>query len=71
LWYQSTRGTACDNCAELPRAAMPDWAGEREGLHFIPPGLQLRNSYIESFNSGMRHECLHINSFWSWPKPTL
>jgi len=40
------------------------------GMVARTPGLQLRNSYIESFNSGMRHECLHINSFWSWPKPT-
>jgi putative transposase len=28
----------CDNGPELACAAMADWAGERTGLHFIPPG---------------------------------
>jgi putative transposase len=28
----------CDNGPELACAAMADWAGERVGLHFIPPG---------------------------------
>jgi hypothetical protein len=27
----------CDNGPELACAAMTDWAGERVGLHFIPP----------------------------------
>jgi putative transposase len=42
-----------------------DWAGERVGLHFIPPGQPWRNGYIESFNSRVRDECLNINMFWS------
>jgi len=25
---------------------MADWAGERVGLHFIPPGQPWRNGYI-------------------------
>jgi Reverse transcriptase (RNA-dependent DNA polymerase) len=41
----------CDNGAELACAAMADWAGERTGLHFIPPGQPWRNGYVESFNS--------------------
>jgi putative transposase len=45
--------------------AMADWAGERVGLHFIPPGQPWRNVYIESFNSRVRDECLNINMFWS------
>ena len=49
----------------LACAAMADWAGERVGLHFIPPGQPWRNSYIESFNSRVRDECLNINMFWS------
>jgi hypothetical protein len=28
---------------ELACAAMADWAGERVGLHFIPPGQPWRN----------------------------
>jgi hypothetical protein len=44
---------------------MADWAGERVGLHFIPPGQPWRNGYIESFNSGVRDECLNIMVFWS------
>ena len=44
---------------------MADWAGERTGLHFIPPGQPWRNGYIESFNSRARDECLNINMFWS------
>lgn len=55
----------CDNGPELACAAMADWAGERTGLHFIPPGQPWRNGYIESFNSRVRDECLNINMFWS------
>jgi hypothetical protein len=28
----------CDNGTELACDARADWAGERVGLHFIPPG---------------------------------
>jgi putative transposase len=55
----------CDNGTELVCAAMADWAGERTGLHFIPPGQPWRNGYVESFNSRVRDECLNINMFWS------
>ena len=55
----------CDNGPELACAAMADWAGERVGLPFIPPGEPWRNGYIESFNSRVRDECLNINIFWS------
>jgi putative transposase len=55
----------CDNGPELACAAMADWAGERVGLHFIPPGEPWRNGYVESFNSRVRDECLNINIFWS------
>ena len=41
---------------------MADWAGERTGLRFIPPGQPWRNGYIESFNSRVREECLNINT---------
>ena len=55
----------CDNGPELACTAMADWAGERVGLHFIPPGQPWRNGYVESFNSRVRDECLNINVFWS------
>lgn len=55
----------CDNGPELACAAMADWARERVGLHFIPPGEPWHNSYVESFNSRIRNECLSINIFWS------
>jgi integrase-like protein len=55
----------CDNRPELACAAMADWAGERVGLSFIPPGEAWRNGYVESFNSRVRDECLNINIFWS------
>lgn len=44
---------------------MTDWAGERAGLAFIPPGEPWRNGYIGSFNGRIRGECLNINIFWS------
>ena len=55
----------CDNGPELACDAMADWAGERVGLAFIPPGQPWRNGYIESFNARVRDECLNINIFWS------
>ena len=50
----------CDNGPELACTAMADWAGERVGLAFIPPGEPWRNGYIESFNGRLRDECLNI-----------
>ena len=55
----------CDNGPELACAAMADWAGQRVGLAFIPPGEPWRNGYVESFNGRVRDECLNINMFWS------
>ena len=55
----------CDNGPELACVAMTDWAHNRIGLHFIPPGEPWRNGYVESFNSRIRDECLNINIFWS------
>jgi transposase InsO family protein len=54
-----------DNGPELACEAMADWAGERVGLSFIPPGEPWRNGYVESFNARVRDECLNINIFWS------
>jgi transposase InsO family protein len=68
-WLGAERGypavLRCDNGPELACAAMGDWAGDRVGLSFIPPGEPWRNGYVESFNSRVRDECLNINAFWS------
>jgi transposase InsO family protein len=53
----------CDNGPELACAAIAEWAGERVGLHFIPPAQPWRNGYIESFSSRVRDEFLNINMF--------
>jgi len=55
----------CDNGPELACTAMADWASERVGLAFIPPGEPWRNGYVESFNGRLRDECLNIELFWS------
>jgi transposase InsO family protein len=55
----------CDNDPKLACDAMADWAGERVGLSFTPPGEPWRNGYVESFNGRVRDECLNINLFWS------
>jgi transposase InsO family protein len=54
-----------DNGPEFACQALTDWAGERVGLSFIPPGEPWRNGYVESFNGRVRDECLNINIFWS------
>jgi transposase InsO family protein len=55
----------CDNGPEMACSAMADWADDKVGLYFIPPGEPWRNGYVESFNSRLRDECLNINGFWS------
>ena len=44
----------CYNGPELACTAMADWAQDRVGLAFIPPGEPWRNGYIESFNGRLR-----------------
>ena len=60
-------GTPTRTCAGRSRPTQSHLrrAGERTGLHFIPPGQPWRNGYIESFNSRVRDECRNINMFWS------
>jgi putative transposase len=54
-----------DNAPNSPAPRWPDRAGERAGLHFIPPGQPWRNGSLESFISRVRDECLNINMFRS------
>jgi transposase InsO family protein len=61
-WPQVLRS---DNGPEFISSAIADWAGERTGLAYIPPGSPWLNGYVESFNARLRDECLNINSFYS------
>jgi Integrase core domain len=45
---------------------MTDWASDRLGLTFIPPGQPWRSGYIESFNNRVSDECLNINVIGDW-----
>ena len=54
-----------DNGPEFIAQAIADWAGERTGLSYIPPGSPWCNGYVESFNARLRDECLNINSCYS------
>lgn len=54
-----------DNGPEFIAQAMGDWAGQRTGLSYIPPGEPWHNGFVESFNGRLRDECLNINSFYS------
>jgi transposase InsO family protein len=44
----------CDNGPELACAAMADWAGERVGLSFIPPGEPWRNGHVCEYQTYLR-----------------
>ena len=59
----------CDNGPERACTAMADWAQDRVGLAFIPPGQPWRNGYIESFNGRLRDECLNTSCPGSWSTP--
>ena len=54
-----------DNGPEFVCDAIADWAKNRIGLAFIPPGTPWNNGYVESFHARQRDECLNINSFYS------
>ncbi len=54
-----------DNGPEFASQALADWAKNRVGLAYIPPGKPWRNGYVESFNSRIRDECLKLTSFYS------
>jgi putative transposase len=59
----------CDNGPELACAAMADWAGERVGLSFIPPGEPWYNGYVESFSGRIRDIASTSTSSGHWPTP--
>ena len=53
----------CDNGPEFISIILGEFAEEKLGIHYIPPGQPWRNGYVESFNSRVRDECLNMNSF--------
>jgi putative transposase len=55
----------CDNGPEFICEAIAEWAKDKIGLDFIPPGTPWNNGYVESFHARQRDECLNINSFYS------
>jgi transposase InsO family protein len=55
----------CDNGPEFASRVLADWAENRIGIAYIPPGKPWRNGYVESFNSRIRDECLNLTSFYS------
>jgi putative transposase len=53
-----------DNGPEFTSRALDVWAYRNQvQLHFIQPGKPAQNSFVESFNSRVREECLNQNWF--------
>ena len=53
-----------DNGTELTSRAILRWQGEAEvAWHHITPGKPTENAFIESFNGGLRDECLNEEVF--------
>jgi putative transposase len=55
-----------DNGPEFIAQALTDWLADSraETIH-IEPGKPWQNGFEESFHSGLRDECLNMESFWS------
>jgi putative transposase len=49
--------------AELTSIAVLRWAAGRVGWHYIEPGKPAQNTFVESFNSKLRDECLNEHVF--------
>ena len=57
-----------DNGPEFAGKVLDPWACTHGvQLHFIDPGKPVQNAYIESFNGGLRDECLNEHWFMSLP----
>lgn len=55
-----------DNGTEFQSRAMDGWAYTNHvQLDFIRPGKPVENGLIESFNGGLRDECLNVHLFWT------
>ncbi len=56
----------CENSGETSSRAVPQWSMEA-GIdwHYIAPDKPTHNTFIESFNSKLRDECLNENLFGS------
>lgn len=55
-----------DHGSEFTSRALEEWAWRRSvKLDFIRPGKPMEDEHIESFNGGLRDECLNVNPFLS------
>lgn len=55
-----------DNGTELTASAILRWSQERQvGWHYIAPGKEMQNGFVESFNGRLRDECLNETMFTS------
>ncbi len=49
-----------DNGTEFTSTAILQWAQNRKiDWHYIAPGKQQQNAFVESFNGRLRDECLN------------
>jgi putative transposase len=63
---QGPRSITVDHGTEFQSRALEDGAYRRDvPLDFIRPGKPVENSFIESFNSRLRAECLNVHQFVS------
>jgi putative transposase len=57
---------ASDNGTELTSASILRWSQEWQvEWHYIAPGKPTQNAFVESFNGGLRDECLNGTPFTS------
>ena len=53
-----------DNGTEMTSHAVLRWCQDTGvGWHYIAPGKPMQNAFVESFNGGLRDECLNENLF--------
>ena len=62
----SPESITVDNGSEFCSQVMDTWAYRNKvQLEFIRPGKPVENHYIESFNGGLRDECLNLHLFFN------
>jgi transposase InsO family protein len=61
------RGVGRDNGPEFAGQVLDRWARRRGvALLFIQPGKPVRNTFAESFDGGLRDECLKATWCWTY-----
>jgi putative transposase len=62
--YGKSACIVSDNGTEFTSKAILKWASENNvEWHYLDPGKPKQNGYIESFNDGLRNECLNEEIF--------